>query len=209
MPKLFIQLKKSPPLQRWKSLEVPSSPTTSTQPSAAIDLPPSPRMGSSIQKEGTALGTPLSISPPDRTTRPVSSTPQNVTKPVEKQKSLSLVGGAGNASAAVKIGTVVKLAETSYTGLINIGNTCYMNSIVQSLSNTHELRDYLISELTVFDGIDLLSLCTYCDNVSTSHVYTQAHTRMDAHAYTQHMYTCTYVCVQGTTFFVNKPSHAL
>ena len=145
MPKLYIQLKKAPPYQRWKSLEAPSSPDT---PSAIMEIPPSPRMGVSNLKSTT--DTPPRNSLSDKTTRPTSNTPQNVAKPVDKQKSLSLAGGAGNAAAAVKAGTIVKLVDMSYTGLINIGNTCYMNSIIQSLSNTRELRDYLISELHMF-----------------------------------------------------------
>lgn len=34
---------------------------------------------------------------------------------------------------------------TGYTGLDNIGNTCFMNAVIQCLSNTEELRDYFIS----------------------------------------------------------------
>lgn len=33
-----------------------------------------------------------------------------------------------------------------YTGLSNLGNTCYMNSCLQCLSNTVELRDYFLEE---------------------------------------------------------------
>lgn len=35
--------------------------------------------------------------------------------------------------------------KIGYTGLDNLGNTCFMNSVIQCLSNTEELRDYFIS----------------------------------------------------------------
>ena len=37
-----------------------------------------------------------------------------------------------------------QLRRPSYTGLCNFANNCFMNSVVQCLSNTRELRDYLI-----------------------------------------------------------------
>ena len=32
--------------------------------------------------------------------------------------------------------------ERGFTGLDNIGNTCFLNSVIQCLANTRELRDY-------------------------------------------------------------------
>lgn len=32
------------------------------------------------------------------------------------------------------------------TGLNNLGNSCYLNSVVQCLANTRELRDYFLSK---------------------------------------------------------------
>lgn len=50
------------------------------------------------------------------------------------------------------------LSNQGLTGLMNLGNTCYMNSAIQCLSNTPELTEYFLSK-------------EYLENLDKSHKY--------------------------------------
>ena len=51
-----------------------------------------------------------------------------------------------SSSTSLRLNLADLKGKIGYTGLSNLGNTCYLNSCLQCLSNTVELRDYFLNE---------------------------------------------------------------
>lgn len=55
-----------------------------------------------------------------------------------------------------------------YTGVNNMGNTCYLGAVIQCLANTKELRDYFLCESMVMSdnlGAAIQLCCYYRDDI--------------------------------------------
>ena len=56
-----------------------------------------------------------------------------------------------------------RISIVGLRGLINLGNTCFMNCIVQALTHTPLLRDYFLSDKHLCQFVEDRSMCLVCE----------------------------------------------
>ncbi|XP_046561089.1 LOW QUALITY PROTEIN: ubiquitin carboxyl-terminal hydrolase 19-like [Haliotis rubra] len=126
--------------ERWGSLEAPQRKETE---SAKSDSWISTKKPTSTGNTGLAFDemsdvnvdkcqASVSADNSDREERAaVSNTNENSKKPTCKVQPLNKLDGQ-------------QMVSPGYTGLDNLGNTCFMNSVLQALANTREFRDFFL-----------------------------------------------------------------
>ncbi|XP_029770723.1 ubiquitin carboxyl-terminal hydrolase 2 isoform X2 [Suricata suricatta] len=105
-----------------------------------------------LENYGRKGSTPLvpTQAPPSRVPEVLSPTYRPTGRYTLWEKSKGQAPGCSRSSSPGR-DTMNSKSAQGLAGLRNLGNTCFMNSILQCLSNTRELRDYCLQRLYVRD----------------------------------------------------------